>query len=60
MSEEEKGVLETFKKGYGLTKAETEILSNLIDKQQKEIDRLKTDKDILCGVIDKLKGASNE
>lgn len=36
LSEEELKVIETLKKGYGLTKAETEILSNLIEKQRKE------------------------
>ena len=41
MSDEELKAIKTFKKGYGLTKAETEIISNLIEKQQKEIEKLK-------------------
>ena len=35
-------------------------IKKLIEKQQKEIDRLKKDKDILYGVIDELKGVNNE
>lgn len=41
MNEEEKKAIETFKKGYGLTKAETEIIINLIKKQQKELEPIK-------------------
>lgn len=41
MNEEEKKAIETFKKGYGLTKAETEIILNLIEKQQKELEPIK-------------------
>ena len=33
---------------------------NLIEKQQKEIERLKHDKDFLYGVIDELKGELEE
>lgn len=35
-------------------------LQDLIKKQQKEIYRLKTDKDILYGVINELKGGKND
>lgn len=36
MSEEEREVLKTFKKGLGLTSAEREILVNYIEKLQKK------------------------
>lgn len=40
MNDEEIKAFITLKKGYGLTKAETKIISNLIEKQQKIIDEM--------------------
>lgn len=57
LSEEEKKVLETFKKGYGLTKAETEIISNLIENQQKEIEEKST---IIMAGAEKVKQLEKE
>ena len=37
-----------------------EFYKDFCDKQQKALDRLKKDKDILYGVIDELKGVNNE
>lgn len=71
MSEEEKKAIEYFKnldisfntllriELKGFENAVNTIL-NLTEKQQKEIERLKKDKDILYGVIDELKGVNNE
>lgn len=46
MSEEEREVLKTFKKGLGLTSAEQEILVNYIDRLQKELEQAKKQLDL--------------
>ena len=55
MNEEEKKAIESLRKNRGVSFAQADIISNLIDKQQKEITRLKKDKEILYRVIDELK-----
>lgn len=47
MLDEEKAVLKTAKENYGLTSVEQKILVNLIEKQQKEIERLEARKYML-------------
>jgi hypothetical protein len=43
-----------------LFRDQLQTIIDLINKQQKEIERLKYDRDFLYGVIDELKGELNE
>lgn len=61
MTEEEKKGIENLKANIKIFNfPEDKIILKIIEKQQKEIDKLKKDKNILYGVIDELKGEKDE